>query len=166
MSLNAAMMTSTRPDWNTPANVIELVNAVFVDGIGLDPCSNDQSLVDAAFAYNKDRGGNGLLCSWSEYGAVYVNPPYGREIGQWVDKCAAESRADRDLEIIALLPARTDAKWFQRLWRCDALCFWRGRLKFLGAPSSAPFPSVLAYWGMNRSKFRHVMQDVGAVVFP
>src|SRR5262249_16421639 len=143
---------------------IHLVEGVFGEGIKLDPCSNQQSIVQAEYCYCLDRGINGLETIWSGFETVYVNPPYGREIGKWVDKCNDE--ASNGIEIIALLPARTDAKWFQVLWDAEALCFWRGRIRFLGAPSSAPFPSVVAYWGQFPYRFADVFSAAGFVVFP
>lgn len=157
-----ALMTSVRPDWRTPANVLELVRQV--GPIGLDPCSGPGSIVGAKTEWSLENGDDGLANSWAGHGLVYVNCPYGREIVQWVDKCDREG-SGIDCEIIALLPARTDAKWFQRLWYAQALCFWKGRIRFLGAPASAPFPSVIAYWGPHWNRFARVFGDSGRVIY-
>lgn len=150
-------MSSLGIDWNTPANLLERVRAF--DAIGLDPCSNVNSIVDAAVEWCE----GGLDRAWSGHGLVYCNPPYGRAIGAWVRKCNAEYF--RDAEIIALVPARPDTLWWQQD-ACDvqSTCFWRGRLKFLGAPDPAPFPSALLYWGPRAHRFRDVFASVGVVM--
>ena len=53
---------------------------------------------------------NGLAQSWDCGGAVFCNPPYGREIGKWVKK-AHEEAAIIKYPIVMLLPARTDMEW-------------------------------------------------------
>lgn len=68
--------------------------------------------------------------------------------------------------VIALLPARVDTKWFRYAWEADALCFWYGRLTFLGAEANAPFPSVFAYWGKHRYRFAAAFADAGKIVLP
>lgn len=166
MTFSKSMTSSKRVSWNTPERVLDLVRKVFEDGIGLDPASNSESIVDAAFGYREESGGNGLIADWGEYETVYLNPPYGRAIGEWIDKCGRSRLRYPHLEIIALLPARPDTRWFAGVWKASALCFWRGRLRFLGAPSSAPFPSVVAYWGPRPYRFADVFSEVGRVVFP
>lgn len=166
MTLNKSLMSSKRDSWNTPQVVVDLVKDVFDGMIMFDPCSNADSVVGAEFGYSKEHGGDGLAVDWSEYQSVYVNPPYSRAIGTWVDKCNKEHFHTPSMEIIALLPARPDTRWFESAWEADALCFWRGRLRFLGAPASAPFPSVVAYWGPRKYRFADVFSEVGKVVFP
>lgn len=86
---------------------------------------------------------------------VWCNPPYGRGVGKWVERCATASAGAQaawnlyapacpELAVM-LLPARTDTIWFQDLIIPFArVHFLRGRLKFNGAESGAPFPSVIA----------------------
>lgn len=115
---------------------------------------------------------DGLATPWDGVGndLIYCNPPYGRGIGAWVDKCREAAAAGET--VIALLPARTDTRWFP--WDADALCFWKGRLTFKGAPAPAPFPSVVAFWpgrAFDRSPNRAgafilAFADAGPVVRP
>lgn len=166
--INAGVMSSARGDWCTPKPVLDLVNRVLFEGICLDPCSNEQSIVGAlAMMTTRSANDGGLGADWALYGdTVYVNPPYGRGIGEWVTKCMVQSEENPSMEIIALLPARPDTKWFQHAWSADAICFWRGRIKFIGAKSGAPFPSAVCYWGPNRYTFATVFCGAGAVVMP
>lgn len=78
-----------------------------------------------------------------------MNPPYGREIVQWVEK--ARSEAEMGALVVGLLPARTDTRWWQGHVAGHAdVRFLAGRLKFGGTKNSAPFPSAIAVWaGLN-----------------
>jgi len=165
MSL-AVHYSSDRDDWCTPEDVLTRVR--FVGDIGLDPCSNDESIVGASFDFGFHD--DGLNRNWAanvrRRQLVYVNPPYGREIGHWMRKCADEAQAGAD--IIALVPARTDTVWFRVCWDTAAsICFWRGRLTFLGAPHPAPFPSAAVLWTDSvkvRTAFRGAFWTAGRVV--
>jgi hypothetical protein len=43
----------------------------------------------------------------------------------------------------------------------DALCFWKGRIKFVGARDPAPFPSLIAYWGNDTDRFKTILGKKG-----
>lgn len=80
-------------------------------------------------------------------GVVWCNPPYGREITSWVKKASEEILQPYCDCIVMLLPARTDARWFQDYVLGKAeLHFVKGRLKFGDNENSAPFPSVVAVY--------------------
>ena len=78
---------------------------------------------------------------WSKTGGgerCWCNPPYGHIIGQFVKK-AAESKA----LTVLLIPARTDTKWFHKyIYNRYPVEFIKGRIRFVGAESTAPFPSM------------------------
>lgn len=87
-------------------------------------------------------GIGGLTSPWKK--RTFVNPPYGREIEQWIDKAIEEKNKGNTIAL--LVPARTDTNWFYRLTKhATDIYFIKGRLKFGGAKNSAPFPSVLVY---------------------
>lgn len=85
--------------------------------------------------------------------AVWCNPPYGRQIGKWVEKAYNESL--QGATVVMLLPARTDTKWFHDfIYGKAEIRFVRGRLKFGNSKNSAPFPSmVVVFRGDKQSKF-------------
>lgn len=162
MSRLAPLMSSAKDDWQTPDNILELVRRVAP--IGLDPCTTAENPCQAHKFYTPAE--DGLKFTWdvpADY-LVYVNPPYGRGIGKWIQHCAHSGGPGRRNQIIALVPARTDTKWWHSA-KYDAVCFWRGRLTFRGAPSVAPFPSALLYWGRNleRERFIHTFSLYGQV---
>lgn len=153
------LMTSKRSDWNTPGPIVDLVRTLAGGKIGLDPCSNGSSIVGAKRSWTIDD--DGLAQDWRGNGLVYVNPPYGRQIAPWIEKAVTSEGA----EIVMLIPSRTDTRWFQRLFaNADGMCFWAGRLRFIGAKSPAPFPSAVAYMGKRAGEFLHVFGNQGQVV--
>jgi hypothetical protein len=162
--------SSASPEWYTEAHVIERVVKV-LGAIDLDPCSNPPPYnVPAVLHYTRDEGG--LTPPWGAPDApsrVYLNPPFGRGMHQWLSKLTDELNRGRVSEAITLTPARTDTAWFQVLWNADALCFWSTRLQYKGATErqhTVPFPSVLGYFGPRREVFADVFGDAGKVVYP
>ena len=77
--------------------------------------------------------------------------PYGREIIEWVAKAA--STAEQGHTVVALVPVRTDARWFQDYCLGREIHFIRGRLKFGGSKSNAPFGCCVVV-------FRPTLNDV------
>lgn len=150
-------MSSAKQDWRTPANVLELVRKV--GPIGLDPCASADNPTGAV-NFLTDAG---LSVGWAhEHGLTYVNPPYGRALPLWTAKMAYE--ASQGAEVIGLVPARTDTRWWHEdIATASVICFWRGRLRFVGAPASAPFPSALAYWGPRPGRFYDTFAPHGLV---
>jgi len=124
---------------------------------------------------------NGLLHPWAP--RTYVNPPYGREIGQWVAKCGQEAASGH--EVLLLVPARVDTAWWRRgvLGELDgealeadkpaqvsasAVCFWAGRLKF-GLPEGAAehgatFPAAVIWYSPRVDDFARAFGSAGWIV--
>lgn len=156
------LMSSARETWCTPRVVLDALAPL--GRIALDPCSNPHSIVGARRSLSLETGDDGLAESWGRAdGLVYVNPPFGRAAPAWVGKAIAE--AYRGTEIVMLLPARTDTRWWCDLaGSAQAIAFWRGRLTFLGAPAPAPFPTALVYWGGRTRTFVDAMRPRSAMV--
>lgn len=155
--MTPALLSSARMDWQTPPGVLDLVRGL--GQIDLDPCTTADNPTEARRFYAPPQ--DGLTLPWGE-GLAYVNPPYGREIGAWVDRCHRSALGG--LEVVLLTPSRTDTRWFTRLWEtADAMCFWRGRIRFAGAPHPAPFPSLVTYFGEDPWLFASVFREAGAV---
>lgn len=150
--------TTGQPEHYTPQGLLAVVYDC-LGAIDLDPCSNDGEPNVVARRYYT-RADDGLSKPWS--GHVFMNPPYGREIDEWVKKLVASHVSGDVSEAIALLPARTDTQWFVQL-RDYVCCFIEGRLVFGGNDDPAPFPSVLFYLGEHVEKFYHCFVDVGDI---
>lgn len=89
-----------------------------------------------------------------------MNPPYGRAIGDWVSRLCEQYEQGNVTEAVALLPSRTDTSWFVRI-SCYRRCFIRGRLKFGDHPQSAPFPSMVVYFGKRPEAFAAAFASLG-----
>jgi len=130
--------------WSTPTHVIDSVIEEF-GKIDLDPAASKENAVAGRF-YTEET--NGLEQIWIG-DLVYVNPPYGRALNQWVKKAIHEYEQQRAKKIVMLLPSRTCTRWFHLLYERDdvEIRFYKGRLKYGDGSSPAPFPSILVIIG-------------------
>jgi hypothetical protein len=160
---NASVHFSSGTDvWLTPPGIIERVQEV-VGRIDLDPCAASRSSPAVPADTHLTEAEDGLNHRWS--GTVYLNPPYGREVGTWVEKLVGsyESGSPASVqEAVALSPARTDTRWFRRL-RPYPKCFVHGRLKFSDSDQAAPFPSMTVYLGPEPKTFVAVFSEIGDI---
>lgn len=159
---HAVHYASESPEWYTPRSIIDAVIGFF-DAIDLDPCSNSAESPNVPAARHLTQTDDGLHAPW--FGRVYMNPPYGREIGPWVRR-AVNSYESREIEAaILLVPARTDTEWFRRV-RDFPVCFVNGRVRFIGPDGegdAAPFPSALVYLGDELDRFAAAFAHLGDV---
>lgn len=132
--MNTVHFLSQTPEWETPQYLFDQLNRVY--HFTLDPCATTQNAKCPHF-FTKEQ--NGLAQTWN--GVVFMNPPYGREIGTWVRKGYETSL--EGVTVVCLLPARTDTRWFHDYCLKGKITFLQGRLKFGNARNSAPFPSML-----------------------
>ncbi len=160
--VSPALLTSNNQNWETPPELFDYLHKIY--NFTLDACALPQNAkLPNYFTPEQD----GLKQSWAGH-MVWVNPPYtvpkqsckpgckkkycdanghrtGYEPGQidWVKKAFEETRNERT-SVVMLLPARTDTKIFHDyVFNSYAVTFIRGRLKFVGAPANAVFPSML-----------------------
>jgi len=137
------MWSSATDDWSTPQNIFDTLDREF--NFTLDPCATPKNAKCKLFYTKKE---NGLAQSWVGH-SVFMNPPYGREIGAWVRK-AWLSGENADTKVVCLLPARTDTTWFHKYCVKGEIWFIKGRLKFGGSKNSAPFPSMIVIFDQKR----------------
>lgn len=134
--MNTELMFSSKTDmWATPSEFFDKLNAVF--RFDVDVCAmHDNAKCSKYFTPEQD----GLTQEW--IGVCWMNPPYGREISKWVKK-AWESAKRNGATVVCLLPARVDTKWWHDYCAKGEVHFVKGRLKFGGASTGAPFPSAV-----------------------
>lgn len=141
-NLNSGLFTSETDQWATPQWLFDEWAKRF--NFTLDVCALPENhKCDTYFSPDVD----GLTQSWSG-NICWMNPPYGREIGKWVEKAYLQSKAGAC--VVCLLPARTDTRWFHDY--ClpyGEVIFIKGRLKFGDAKNSAPFPSMMVVFRME-----------------
>lgn len=173
---HAALTSSAWSHWTTPVEVLHRVHCIAP--IDLDPCGNANDHVGAreswwGLKHVGVHGIDGLHTPWvsAGRGLIYCNPPYGREIGDWIEKARTESE-ERAAEVVMLVPARTDTAWWHEhvAGVARGRCFWRGRLRFgnpapgKGSGESSTFPSAVLYYGPRPYAFGAAFEDAGEVV--
>lgn len=135
--INNGLLTSNTPEWETPQEFFDELNKEF--NFTLDPCCTKKTAKCKKY-YTKEN--NGLSKNWDNE-IVFMNPPYGRVIKDWIKK-ASEARGG---VVVCLLPARTDTIYFHKyIYHKAKIRFIKGRLKFGGlqkGSGSAPFPSMV-----------------------
>jgi hypothetical protein len=160
--------------WCTPPKYVNAVRLMFDGKISLDPCSNDESIVDADVKYvlpEKD----GLKESWN-FPTIYVNPPYGADyergtsIKDWIGRCCLANSAHSS-EVLALIPVATNTVHWKKFifGKACGICFlYDTRLKFLVNGSTdnkgAPMACAIVYWGKQFDKFCGIFSQFGATV--
>lgn len=133
--------SSLSNEWATPTELFSVLNREF--GFTLDPCATKETAKCRKF-YTKEQ--DGLAKTWASE-TVFMNPPYGREIGDWVKKAYNESKLGGAV-VVCLIPARTDTSyWHDYVMRASEIRLIRGRIKFIlnGSMKAqcAPFPSAI-----------------------
>lgn len=100
----------------------------YIDALGpfdLDPCTVSFRPFDTAKVHiERDLGGCGLATPWE--GDVWLNPPYGKEIGPFIDKFIEHKKG------IMLIFARMGSEPVQKLIKSGAMMFClRRRVYFI-----------------------------------
>jgi hypothetical protein len=97
-------------------------------------------------------------------GGRFESVPYNREIAPRIEELAARWEAGEFIELLVLLPGRTDTRWFRRLAiPASRGCFLTGRLTFDPSGRPAPFPSAILYLGDRLDAFCEAFWPVGLI---
>jgi phage N-6-adenine-methyltransferase len=121
--------------WSTPQVLFDALDAEF--SFATDVCA-DASNAKCAHYFSPAQ--DGLRQRWE--GVCWMNPPYGVEIGRWVQKAFEASLYGAT--VVCLLPARTDTRWFQQYVLPFAeVRYLPGRQRFGASGHGAPFPSAV-----------------------
>ncbi|WBU61866.1 DNA N-6-adenine-methyltransferase [Paracoccus albus] len=128
--------------WHTPPDLFDAVENA-VGAFDLDPCAPDDGGGHVRAAIKFCAAEDGLTREWR--GKVFMNPPYGTVMRQWITKAQEEARDGS--QVIGLVPARTDTLWWHNHIAGEAdVVFLKGRLAFGDGKRAAPFPSALVLW--------------------
>lgn len=144
--MNQVLLSSKKMDYCTPRDFFDQLDREF--HFALDAAATDKSAKCQAY-YTPEA--DGLKRPWGIVGdgAVFCNPPYGRETGRWVRKAWEE--AQKGTTIVLLIPARTDTAYFHDyIWGKAEVRFIRDRLRFTDEDGNtygrAPFPCMLVIY--------------------
>jgi hypothetical protein len=126
--------------WITPRWILDALGAFDLDPAAAEPRPWDCA-AESYTAY-------GLSRPW--HGRVWLNPPFDRyEVGGWIEKLAEHGHGT------ALLHARTEAEWFEPVWRAArAILFMADRIHFhhpdgTRARANSSAPPVLVAFGQD-----------------
>lgn len=108
-------------EWYTPPEIFKALGITFE----IDVCSPGEAVVPWIPAKRHlTKSDDGLQNEWK--GSVWMNPPYGPLVVRWVDRFILHRYG------VALLFARTDTRWFHRLFDASpAFLFLKGRIRFI-----------------------------------
>lgn len=132
--------------WETPKGLFDEYNEIYEFDLDAAACHHNAKC-DRFISPIQD------ALSMSEWPGkrIWLNPPYGRGLGQWYAK--AQDQAHRYGKLVVMLvPARTDTRyWHDYVWdRVHhrprpgvQVHFIKGRVRFVGADNGAPFPSAV-----------------------
>lgn len=153
-------------EWYTPDEYLDLARSV-LGGFDLDPASSElaNERVRAAKIYTE--ADDGLTHDWR--GKVWMNPPYAQPlINDFAEKMVAEVRAGNVTDAIVLTNDSTDTAWFHALAKAStAICFTRGRIRFLSPRGEAGTPTqgqAFFYFGHDLDAFASAFSETGLVV--
>lgn len=111
-------------EWETPKYIFDILNEEF--NFDLDPAATHENHVCEKY-FTKEFDGLGR--SWRNH-TVFLNPPYSRQIGRWIEKAYNESR-DPYTTVVCLIPSSTDTKWWHKYcMKANEIRFIKGRIKF------------------------------------
>ena len=137
--MNTELFFSSKTDqWETPQDFFDQLDKEF--HFTLDPCADGLNHKCEKY-YTKEQ--DGLKQDWSGE-IVFCNPPYGRKVGKWVEKCFQEVYVGKCKCAVLLLFANTDTRWFHDwIYHKAEIRFIKGRLKFGGGRVNSPKPSMV-----------------------
>jgi phage N-6-adenine-methyltransferase len=152
-------------EWYTPARYIYAAREV-MGGIDLDPATSAaaQQTIRAARFFTREQ--DGLAQPWA--GRVWLNPPYSQpDIANFCRKLVAEVGSSTVEQAILLTHNYTDTAWFHEAESlAEAICFTRGRIKFVDAGGEECAPTqgqAFFYYGKGGNAFRSVFGEFGFV---
>jgi phage N-6-adenine-methyltransferase len=152
-------------EWYTPAEYVEAGRAC-LGGIDLDPASSQaaQSTVRAAHFFTRED--DGLRHPWP--GRIWLNPPYAQpDIARFIEKLLGELEAGRAEQAILLTHNYTDTSWFHAAAeRSAAICFTRGRIRFVSATGELAAPTqgqAFFYFGSAEWRFLETFGSFGFI---
>lgn len=163
LGITSVLGSSESDEWYTPGEYIDAARRV-LGHIDLDPasCEAANQVVRADTFYSIDN--DGLTQPWT--GRVYMNPPYGNAVGQFVSRLVDEFNTGNVTAAVMLTAARLETRWFAPLFD-HLLCFPSRRVKFWQPGRevvSPPFTPAFAYLGADTAAFVREFSTFGPVV--
>lgn len=141
--LNDSLFSSAKVEWGTPQKLFDKLNNEF--HFTFDVCADSTN--HKCYQYY-DEAINGLTQPWT--GTIWMNPPYGRGIHEWVAKAFNTSQEGHTC--VCLLPVRSDTKWWHNyVMKASEIRLLNKRLTFEGGTNKAPFPAAIVVFSPDNS---------------
>ncbi|HZQ11012.1 MAG TPA: DNA N-6-adenine-methyltransferase [Anaerolineae bacterium] len=121
-------------EWETPPEIFNPLDREF--GFTTDVAASDLNTKCKHYYTIRE---DGLKQEWR--GVCWMNPPYGQQLNLWMRK--AYESALNGAVVVCLIPSRTDTRWWHEYAMRGIIRFIKGRIRFVGSPHPAPFPSSI-----------------------
>lgn len=152
----------------TPPYILDLVKQTFApDGIELDPCSSiiANSYVQAQRYFTKKE--DALTREWVAK-TVFLNPPYGRQVGEFIKHLIFSLEMKTVNEAILLINSNTSTGYWQYAYQhCSAVSFPNHRIAFIdvdGKIQKSPrYSNTIFYFGEHHFTFLRFFKTLGVV---
>ena len=144
--MDKALFASGSTEWETPDELFKKYDNLY--HFTLDVCATAKNTKCKKYFSPED---NGLAQNWT--GVCWMNPPYGRGVAPWIKKAYEASQSGA--VVVALLPVRTDTKWFHTyIYHKAEFYFLEGRVRFTNGKITGPatFPSMIVVWDRRRKR--------------
>jgi phage N-6-adenine-methyltransferase len=131
--------------WSTPQPIFDALDSEF--HFSADLCADADNAKCSVWIPRE----KSLSEEWEGEGVAFLNPPYGKEITNWVAKAAYANRV-----IVGFLPGRTNAPWWHEyVMMASETRFVRRKVSFAngnGCKGVPPWGAVVAVWGLRGSE--------------
>ena len=160
--------SSNSVEWYTPSVYADIARKV-MGSIDLDPASSCEANLNIKAERYYTREMDGLSLGW--HGNVWLNPPYGQGMINWVTKTFAEYDNQNIDQIILLVKPSVSTKWFAMLSRRCVRCETDQRIQFLDGHGKAKgncpaHGNVFFGLGVDPDPFASHFSQIGTVSIP
>jgi hypothetical protein len=155
--------SSKNQNWCTTLDIVERVKRVFGGTIGLDPCSNEQSIVGATVEYRLPEH-DGLVEPWTAK-SIYANMPFGRSYMHEPCKTLCIVRHKGRKRVPEFVCPRCEKVLTRKQVRGDAIGKWVARCWHAwmeGAEVIALMPAAVS----TKHVQRYVFREAAAICYP
>lgn len=129
------LFASKKQDWGTPPHVFRYFDEKY--HFQLDAAAREDNALCERFIGPEE---DSLSVPWKAQ-TVWLNPPYGRGVGEWVEKAYREAQAGRTVGM--LIFARTDTRWWHDyVMKAKLVYLIKGRIKFVDGEGNASNPAT------------------------
>ena len=159
-------LNTGKVEWYSPSLVVDAARSV-IGGFDLDPASSPEANESIGAGKIFTATDDGLEQDWP-VGRIWMNPPYAAGLVSRFTSRFCEAMRGGSSGFV-LVNNASETAWFQELMEsCSAVCFFRGRLRFIcpekgdnGTPLQG---QAIFYFGADVGKFNKKFREMGCVL--